>query len=291
MLDTLPTELVVYIIEIVAHECRFSDRQSVVNLAMCNHTIYDIVAPILYHTLLVGQNNVDLLSAFVSNAETRPNAERMLSHVRSFHNRCPNQTPFNPRLLINVEHVTAWSSSLLRSWTPPKLRSVHLLDTNFLSTLRGLTPDVLRTITHVCGQLPASSPNSSWDTFFMDPAGWTRSLLERLPAVTHLGMMHELPSTRDYARSTPRFDCAAVGTVVRTALQTCPNLQCIAIRTCGIFSATRRMDLEMVLCDVHDSRVKVWFDMRPMENWDDYRAMGFLDVKEGRNIWTEARPL
>jgi len=287
----LPTELVVYIIKIAAHEYRFSNRQSVVNLAMCNHTIYDIVAPILYHTLLVGQNNVDLLSAFASSAETRALAQRMLSHVRSIHNRSPKQDPFNPRLLVNVEHVTASSSSLLSSWTPPKLRSVHLLNANFSSTLSRLRPDVLRTITHVCGHLPVVAHSINWIEFFADPAGWARSLLERLPAVTHLGLAHDLPSKDYYKNSVALFDCTAVGTAVRAALQAYPRLQCIAIRTCGIFSATRRMDLEMVLRDVHDARFKVWFDMRPVEDWNDHNALSFLDVKEGRNIWTEARPL
>jgi len=285
----LPTELALYIVKTAAHEYRFLDRQCVVNLAMCNHTVYNIVAPILYHTLLVSQNNVDLLSVFASSAETRALAQRMLSHVRSIHNRSSNQIPFNPRLLVNFEHVTASSSSFLSSWTPPKLRSVHLLNANFSSTLRGLTPDVLRTITHVCGHLPAR--NSSWTTFFTDPAGWTRSLLERLPAVTHLGLTHYLPRARHYDASVALFDCTVIETVVRAALEASSRIQCIAIRTCGLLSATRRMDLEVVLRDLHDLRIRAWFDMRPMKNWDDYRALGFSDVKEGRNIWTEARPL
>jgi len=293
MLHQLPAELSVYIIQTAAFQYRFSDRQSVVNIAMCNHTVYDIVAPILYHTLVVSHNNVKQLSSLASSRETRALAQRMLSHVRFFLNRSPKQHPLETHLLANVEHIATSSSTSLRYWAAPTLRSVHLLNLSFVPELLRITPSALRTITHVCGHLPMFESSDEWKTFFRDAAGWTRSLLERLPAVTHLGLTRDLPRAFDFhfKDSISRFDCTAIETVVRTALQTHPRLKCIAIRISGAFLETRRMDLEMALRNVYDPRLRVWFDNRPVEDWDAHRAQSFLDIEEGRNIWTEARLL
>ena len=291
MLDQLPTELNVYIFQTAAYMYRFSDRQSVVNLAMSCRTVYDIVCPILHHTLIVTDGNAERLASLASTEETRALAERILRHVRFFVNRCRKGDPFDPRLLVNVERVETVHTKFVISSIPAPLKSAYIFDINFLSTVLRLPPDALRTTAYVNGILPVLRDSSDWDIFFADPAAWMRSLLERIPSVTHLGLAHELPLKRAGGNMVEQYDCAAIGTVIRTALESCPRLQCFAIKTVGIFSETRRTDLEKVLCEIGDPRIKVWFDMRTVEDWGDHQALCYRDIMEGRSLWTEVRSL
>lgn len=291
MLLQLPTELTAYIIRTAVHEYRFSDRQSVVSLASSSRVVYEIVGPILYHTIIVTDSNVDQLESLASNSRTHQLAKRIFSHVRSFHNFSTKGYPIDARLLVNIESIE--SHELMPLFLLTKLKSVHIPILDIGPEVPGqIGPaGVFAAVTHVIGTLPMFSYVDYWDSFFGDPASWMRSLLEYLPAVTHLGLEYDYPWRDEGAGVIARFDCVAVGTAVRTALSDCPNIQCLVIRTCGLLAETRQTDFEVALRDVGDSRVKIWVDMRRMADWHDYRALRILDVKEGRTIWTEARSL
>lgn len=291
MIHQLPTELSVYIIQTAAHQYRFSDRQSVVNLAMSSRAIYDIVCPILYHTLIVTDRNAGQLGSLASNIETHPLAKRLFLHVHSYYNFSQKGQPVDISLLVNVETVE-WYLAALEPFT--KLKSVHLRQLNFKDAVsRFARSGGLRAVTHTAGTLPIIVNDSTWNDFFADPAAWMQSLLDSLPALTHLGLLHEFPwrGYNDNSQSYLLFDCGAIGTAVRTALRDYPRLRCIVIRTGKLFAAARRTELEKVLRDLHDPRVKVWFDERPVSNHKDFFMLRALDVEEGRSLWTEAHSL
>lgn len=287
MLHRLPAELFVHVIRIAAYEYRISDRQSVVNLAMICRTIYDIVCPILHHTLIVTDGNAKRLESLTSSIETFPPTKRILSHVRSFHSLSRRGCQFNLRLLVNVESIESLPAVSLVPLA--KLKRMHITDFDFRRAVFDQIPlGVFQALTHITGLLPMVSRTYCWDLFFADPASWMRSLLDMLPAVIHLGLAHDLPWGDDGDKSIARFDCKAVGIAVRTALREYPRIQCIAIRVGGKFAERRWADLKTVLRDVGDPRVKVWSDLRPLKDWNDYMSLRILDVKEGRTLWAEA---
>jgi len=294
MLHQLPTELSVHIMQTAAHVYKFSDRQSVVNLATSCRTVYNIVAPILYHTIIVTPNNWSWLQSLATRTETQPLAERIFLHARSIHNFVPDiELPFGHRLLANIESTNACIKD--SRFPLAKLKDVHIPDADFRRSVSDqIAPGVLRAVTHINGFLPMFKNEPSWPSFFADPVGWMQSLLDNLPAVTHLGLVHDYPF--GLWRGSPadeivEFDCKAIGMTVGAALRNKPSLQCIVIRSCGIFAEMRRNDLETILRDVNDPRVKVWFDMRPQTDWVEHRALCISDIKEGRTLWTEASSL
>jgi len=291
MLHQLPMELYVYIMQTAAYEYRFSDRQIVVNLATSCRTVYNIVAPILYHTIIITHNNRSGLQSLATRTETQPLAERIFLHVRSVHNFGPSgELPVDPRLLANIESTNACTTDF--RFPLAKLKNVQIPDVDFRRSVSDQkAPGVLRAVTHINGLLPMFKNEPSWPSFFADPVVWMQSLLDNLPAVTHLGLAYNYPWRGVGAQVIPEFDCKAIGMAVRAALRNKPSLQCLVIRSCGIFAETRRNDLETVLRDVNDPRVKVWFDMRPQENWVEHCALCISDIKEGRSLWTEASSL
>ena len=90
-----------------ATELRFTDRQSVVNLALSSESVYNIVAPILYHTIIITNKTRDLIAAFTRDESTREAAKRVCSHVHMLLDDDSEETSINPDLLLNVVSVSA----------------------------------------------------------------------------------------------------------------------------------------------------------------------------------------
>jgi len=165
---------------------------------------------------------------------------------------------------------------------------------NFLDDVNLLAPaGALQAVTHMAGRLPPYHDIYTWGEFFADPAGWMRSLLDNLPAVTHLGLTIDLHQDSEYSEiiAISKFNPEAIGTTLRTALQESPRIQSIAFRICGPWAEKLRPELETVLRTVGDPRAKVWFDLRPQAVWADSLKMNIQDVKDGRSLWSEAQPL
>ena len=95
MLDKLPTELALRVLETAATELRFIRRQSVVNLALTSSPVYKPVAPILYHTIIVTVKTRTLIAAFTYES-TREAAKRICSHARVLHDDAGSETSINP---------------------------------------------------------------------------------------------------------------------------------------------------------------------------------------------------
>jgi len=164
MLHRLPTELSVRIIETAAYLCRFSDRQSVVNLAMSCRTVYDIVCPVLHHTLILTDRNAYRLVSLASDEKTRSLAERILSHVRCFHNHSTTDCPFDPRLLVNIESVETCSWPFINSLVHTHLKTVYSVNLNFLEAASHLAPEAIRVVTHITGHLPMFRKSDDWNS-------------------------------------------------------------------------------------------------------------------------------
>jgi len=107
-MDIFPAELAMRIIEGAAFDFRFSviHRQSVVHLASTSHTVYAVVAPILYHTLLINSANEARIQSLMFDEQTQAAAVRMCgpmvydqfkaSHIIGAY---PRPGPLNPGTL------------------------------------------------------------------------------------------------------------------------------------------------------------------------------------------------
>jgi len=167
-------------------------------------------------------------------------------------------------LLVNLESVDTCSSMWLPSLE--KLKVMHLPDVDFLDDVNLLAPaGALQAVTHIAGRLPPYHDVYTWGEFFADPAGWMRSLLDNLPAVTHLGLTIYLQQDSEYSKimAISQFNPEAIGTTPHTGLQESPRIQSIAFRICGPWAEKLPPELETVPRMVGDSRVKAWFDLRP----------------------------
>jgi len=300
MLDRLPVELVVHVLQHAAFEFRFSatNRQCVVHLATTSHAIYAIIAPILYHTLIVDSTNHIRVQSLMTKKKNQAAAARMGSHVRVLHFPAL-QYRFKMAYLTSLERISG-SSSLINKILAARrfndhncsLRHLTFFSDDFAWNLTTLASHTVACLTHVCGFLPLRY-GPEWVRMQSTPTVWTHEFLDALPSVTHLGLVLIINRPLVHARSTvDEFDLEALLTVVQTALgyRDC-KLQRVALRVGSRYIRWRRRDIQNLVQAIDDSRFSVWWDERPMSAWDHWEDYECEDAMEGRDIWTEARSL
>jgi len=299
MLDRLPLELATRIVQQATFDFRFSAayRQSVVNLASTSHAVYTIVAPILYHTLIVNQTNNSRIIRFMAREDTRTAAARMCSHVRILHFPAL-MYEFDTSLITSLERVYS-SGDFIRDVFAQiditrhcELRHVTFLTPDFVEDLMKLAAHTREHVTHVCGDIP--SPDG-YDRTGMcaKPVAWTHQILDALPNVTHLGLVHlAVQRPNDTTSTIDEFDMEALRTVLQTALSyEHRRLRRVALRVGSLYIIRRRGDIEKIVQDINDARLSVWWDERSMSTWDDWKDYECEDAMQERDIWTEARGL
>jgi len=301
-MDRLPTELGVRIIEQAAYAFRFSDRQSVVNLAASTKLLYAIVAPILYHTIMVVNiAGAARIRAFMFDNDNRSLVVRVCSHVRVLYHstrvpRSVDASMFTSLVRsyafgdITRTAMEAASSQRGSPDVPCSLRHINVLSVNFAHEIALLPLYSRESITHACGLLPVTSrPLTEWVQLHNRPIAWMHKIIDNLPALTHLGLVF-INLSRDYEGDSAvlDFDMDALLSAIGTALE-CNRLEQLALRIGGGYLDQRRHDIERMLQQITDPRFRVWHDERPTLSWDDWNVIMYDDVLAGRDIWTEAR--
>ena len=229
MLDRLPPELAIRVLERAALDFRFSatDRQFVVHLTSASQAVYAIVAPTLYRTLIVPRDNDERIRSFTFSEDSQVGAAaaRMCSHVRILH--YPGVTlRTNTALLTPVERVYAMREVIEQLFEqvgtasqPCSLRHITFISAFFTQEVLKLSAHIRAHVTHACGFLPPFLDHR-FDRMQKRPAEWTLAILDALPEVTHLGLI--LVNVRPPEQTTPiitLFDMEALRVVVQTALE------------------------------------------------------------------------
>jgi len=298
MLDKLPNELSLPILQTAATELRFTHRQSVVNLALTSNSVYNIVAPILYHTIIITNKTRDLIAAFTRDESTREAAKRVCSHVRVLLDDDSEETSINPDLLLNVFSVSvvvelarAIAEAQCQALpTSPSLRELTISSTDFSASINSIPQRSRELITHVTGFLPIFPTDEDWTMFFSfsdepvhGPERWTRSIIDNLPALTHFGFV--MGST-----SSEEFDLQALGKALKTVLSYL-RLKKVVLKVCGIYIEECREEIETALNRIYDPRLGVVWEERPLTRWKEYDVWSREDEIAGRSIWTQAVPV
>jgi len=282
MTKQLPNELVVMILKLTAEIFRFTDRKTVVHLATTSKMIYDLVAPILYRTLIITASN---MASFRNFDATEPVlARRICAHTRAMYLIGPGNRLNSFYKFPQVEQVQAIPvaiSFLGRTRSPCTLRRIAV-SLSTLDTLVdiGLPADARQLITHTTGDYPMG--NSS--DIMVLRAAWMKNLVDHFTALTHIGLVLVL-----WNSMITEFDLALLERDLKAALQA-THLRQLALRVCGADDETRRYvgDIMGLLRTIGDARLRLWHDLRQISAWKDYKQCDLDDAKEGRSIWTEA---
>lgn len=304
MFQRFPIELVVRTVEHAARDFRFSraHRQSVVHLASASHSIYAIVAPILYHTLIVTREKASRIRSFMFDDESRAAAARICLYVRVLVHNTGLSCNIDPALFTTLERITALGYIIKNVLEPvdlpqrnSQLHHVNILSLDFAFNIRLLSVRSHAHITHACGFIPAivthSEPFSGWERMHVNPAAWIHEVLDELPELTHLGLV--LFHVRQPNEVSPRVDLLKLNNLL-VALQTAlgygsGRLQQVALRVGGQYIDQRRGDIDDMARQIKDSRFGVWWDERPMSTWGLWNACTTEDAMVAREIWTNAR--
>jgi len=301
MLDQLPTELAVQILQTAATELRFTNRQSVVNLALASNSVYSVVAPILYHTLIVTAKTRDIIAAFTRDEATQAAAKRVCSHVRILLDETDSERSLNPNLLLKVVNIIAaahfvrdvaeaqYQMTAMPTIGPP-LREITISSVDLRESINFIPQHSLQLITHVIGFLPIFRHNEDWEMFFSTsdlpahgPERWTRSIIDVLPALTHFGFILA-------AMSYTTFNFEGLRKALETVVSY-PRLKKVVLKVCGRYVEQHREEIEAVLDQIPDPRLNIVWEERPFMSWKEYDERRREDVVVGRSIWTQAVPV
>jgi len=296
MLDILPTELAIAVIRLAAHSWRFTDRRTVVNLATTSSFSYQIVAPILYHTVILSNSTVQPFIGFTTDVKTAERARRVCAHVRVLHNFTSHPvSSSSPIVFEALEEVCATGNviqHLAEAHSPCPFRRITLRSSGFRIASSTWLPLHARSgITHICGYLPIFRSDPSWAAFSSDSRQWIRDVVDPLPGLTHLGLVLINVGPPDEVQQTVQeFSLAALAEALKEALNH-PKLECVALRVCGVFVQQRWEEIVTTLAAISDARVMVWRDSRLLPTWEHYEFWMIENVEESRDLWTEAQSL
>jgi len=153
MLDQLPTELVAMIFKLTAEIFRFTDRKTVVHLATTSKMVYDLVSPVLHHTLIITASNVESFRNF--DASEPVLARRICAHIRAIYLIGPASTLYSFEKFAQIEQVEAMPAAIpvvAKSRSPCTLRRIAV-SFGYLDTLMDipLPADAYQLITHATG--------------------------------------------------------------------------------------------------------------------------------------------
>ena len=295
MFDDLPVEIVLAILQQATNDFLAEDRMSVVHIAQTSKEVYDLVAPQLFHTLVV-------LSPPENTRATEPTdtngineaARRVCGFVRCLVVGTMSHK-LEPSLLPNVTRIHAPLRLIKDLINPTALRYAQLWWTSsFLQGTQELPKPVQQSLTHICGFLPDVSSSSLYTDYADDPAAWVTDLIKCLPALTHLALdVLRIIDPGDYSddEGLTEFDVAHFETALRAALAwDDQRLEFVSFRIAGDY-VKRWPEFEELVRRIASDRLLVWCDRRPMNSWDQENACVAQDAKALRTIWNEARVL
>ncbi|KAH7105956.1 hypothetical protein BKA62DRAFT_688476 [Auriculariales sp. MPI-PUGE-AT-0066] len=294
MLDDLPSEIIILIVETAAHSFLFTNPTTVVQLALASKAIYAIISPILYKNIVVTSGNKIAIKALVQSDAA---ATRVLVHTRSIIGNYDLGTDvFDPSLLPKLERVKGNGSFVSSMVEVCRIRDVQVWSSWFPDAMTQLPTPGRANITHAAGFIVDSAAggisDSVYQEFMLDPGAWTRRIVDVLPSLTHLAfelfqIIDEENADDDDRSAVSNFSMHALGEVLRAALSY-QALQMVAVRVVGDY-LRRSGEVVSVLLSIGDERLKIWSDDRSRNSYLRDEELDLEDVYEGRSIWTEAR--
>jgi len=296
MADKLPAELVINIIQLAAESWRFTDRQSVVNLAITSAASYKLVSPILYHTIILTVINARYFTEFVMDEGNEVLARRVCGHVRALHDFSSElTTKFPAQFFTSLARIHSMGNVIqfiAEENSPCPLRYVSVSSENFgLISSEWLPSHAREVVTHLTGYLPIFFSESHWDNFTTNPKGWIGSIVHPLPALTHLALiLVGVPGTNDARGGVHAFRLTALDQALRELLAS-SRLKGVALHVCGLHVEQRWDEIEALLRSIDDKRLKVWRDDRQLPSWREHRTWAIEDIMNGKDVWSEARPI
>jgi len=304
MFDRLPHELALLILEHAVNLLLASDRTSLVHLAQISKTVYGIVAPQMYRSICVPNGKASRLLAFADeDSPTRSLADRVFIHARSLHMVDFDTSKAFGKIFQRLEYIESHvevidviataceERRMIDGGISTTLRSVHLCcDTcDTITRVPGLT---LMGITHLCGYMVDPEFGGLWHTFLADPSDWMATLMDKLPALTHLGL--NLYCSTVITSVVEAFDLSAFAKTIHTALATRDRcLSVVAVRVTGRY-INRWDEILSMLQGVESGgvgtagRIRAWRDDRVQDDWDECIMS---NAAANRTIWTESLPV
>ncbi|KAH7102752.1 hypothetical protein BKA62DRAFT_698715 [Auriculariales sp. MPI-PUGE-AT-0066] len=289
-MEGLPLELVAYILQLVAYALRSTDRIKVVQLASTSSFVYEAVAPILYERIVIKAANAGAFSALIKNEAA---ATRILSHARFLHAdaSCVIMLSSAAALFVNVQaifgSVYLWNEiARVQARCGTAIASdLRVYTNNLLNNLREVHQPHLRSLTRLHACLPLQSMLAG------DGTGWTRSMLDLLPCLTHLGFSakHINPST---ARDIEMEVLAEIMQTVAASQQPC--IEMFAVNLVGQAALYWDAYVRIAQNMKGDWALRcMWFrvDSRVINDWFAEDPSTIHDAQKELSIWTEATPL
>jgi len=304
MFDRLPHELALLILEHAVNFLLASDRTSLVHLAQTSKTVYGIVAPQMYRSIYVPNGKASRLLAFADeDSPTRTLADRVFIHARSLHMVDFDTSKAFGKIFQRLEYIESHVEAIdviatacekrriIDGGINTTLRSVHLC-CDACATVIKISGPTRMGITHLCGYMVDPQFGSLWDTFLADPSDWMASLMDKLPALTHLGL--NLYCVTVTSKVVEAFDLSAFAKTIHAALATRDGcLRVVAVRVAGRY-INRWDEILSTLQGVESSgvgtagRIRVWRDDRVQDDWDECIMS---NAAANRTIWTESLPV
>ncbi|KAH7106014.1 hypothetical protein BKA62DRAFT_826408 [Auriculariales sp. MPI-PUGE-AT-0066] len=285
MLEQLPTELFFEILQCAAWMFLANDRGTVVALAQTSKTVHDLIAPTLYHTMIITHENRRNIEQLTTSPELQASAERVCRLVRFLVIvTSPNSVDLKwftgvhnfsgPSQMITSLPVTALAT----------LKKASLWYKTYVNAVKSLPQKVKETLTHVSGYAWGASDLGH------DPDGWCTQIIDTLPALTHIAFEFVDSTDQDVDEfSAENLFMGDLERVLLTALSY-PRISCIAIRIAGAF-LPRSTDVQQLVLRLKEPRLRVWIDERPFPLWSDADLASVHDAHHGRVVWTEAQPI
>lgn len=297
MVDRLPPELLFDIIQLAARSWRFSDRQTVVHLARTSTTLYELVSPILYRTIILTDRNAPAFINFAKDEGNAVLAKRVCGHARALHDfRSASIGQLPSRLFSSLECIHSMGyviQGIADANSPCPLRHISLRSADFeLISSRWLPPHARDLVTHMIGYLPIFALHSPWEKIMANPGGWIGSNIVRpFAGLTHLALILIGVQTPDQDwQDFEDFDFVALEKALREVLGY-SRIQCLVLRVCGLHAERRWDEIQIIVRAINDSRLKVWHDKRPLSSWEYHHVLEVADVISDKDVWSEAQSI
>ncbi|KAH7097775.1 hypothetical protein BKA62DRAFT_416298 [Auriculariales sp. MPI-PUGE-AT-0066] len=310
-MDLLPVEIVHEVLLHAARALVGEHRKSATNVALVCSDVYNLVSPVLYHTLVVSSRNDHKFPL-------GKDFTRVLQHVRYMHisGTDTNSTiahdllsHWNPRQGSNAFLDAPWAFTkdfvLLHSTA---LRGVRIIN---MTLLQGLCRGPDRLLDSFCLNLThliAYIPDDDWSADVSNTA-WVHEMLSAAPALTHLVLLVVVEEPEESEESEAYVQIAHRSSHAVRRLMSSTTLKCACLRVAGhiICAATEAVFADLVE-ELQDVRLRIWFDPRltevsmsiffpgvesPTVNcWDDLdNRLATEDSLAGRDHWSpEQRP-
>ncbi|KAH7106166.1 hypothetical protein BKA62DRAFT_352538 [Auriculariales sp. MPI-PUGE-AT-0066] len=270
----IPTELVIEIFRHAAAQFVAEDRPTVVHVAQASKMAYKVVAPVLYRTLWITVRNFPAVQRCAALSSFQRICGRV-RHLIMFYSDHQREIPLD--LFTSVESVTAYREVLERlSPVCSSLRMAHVWTSDLDDARESLPMTLRQNITHLAGDVSYS------DSYISNTSLWLNGITQDFTGLTHLAFeVVHLPHEAD-------FVMAAFEALLRVALID-DKLQRVVLRIAGACCA-REAELEQVVYQISDARLRIWCDKRPIRNWSDDEELTIEDALHQRDIWTKAVP-